>query len=92
MYDKKINLQPRVSYRMFQIFDSENQNQLSFSDFIDYLNMLLNGTQNEKSKFIFDIITQRKTDRFSKKQIFEFYKFMKEDQDQENFFESISEE
>lgn len=52
--------------------------------------MLLNGNQNEKSKFIFDIITQKKTDRFSKNQLFDFYKLMKEDE--EDFFESISEE
>lgn len=54
--------------------------------------MLLNGRQSEKSKFIFEIITQRKTDRFSKKQLFEFYKFMKEDQNEDDFFESFSED
>lgn len=87
MFANKINLETKISHLIFKQFDSENQNRLTFGDFIDYLNMLLNGTQKEKTRFIFDMITEKKTSEFTKTQLFHYYKILKND-DMEDFFDS----
>lgn len=65
---------------MFHILDSKKVGALCFSDFVGYLNLLLNGEQKDKSRLIFDLLTQKRKHFFTIEDLQEFYCLVKSEQ------------
>ncbi|KAM3139717.1 hypothetical protein pb186bvf_008175 [Paramecium bursaria] len=53
-----LGLEQQLSDRIFAQIDSDKDGQINFENFLQYLNMLLNGTPEEKALFSFKLLTQ----------------------------------
>ena len=84
MFNKKIFPNNKVASRIFRIADDDKNNKISFSEFMKYIFLLLEGTKEKKSKFIFDMICIRKKDFFEFEDLFDFYRIVNYE-NEENF-------
>ena len=65
-----------MANRIFRIVDDDKNAKISFSEFMKYIFLLLEGTKGKKSKFIFDIIAIKKKSYFEFEDLFSFYKIV----------------
>jgi len=50
---------------MFNVIVSDIKANMCFSDFVGYLNLLLNGSEDQKFRFMFELITNKKKNEFT---------------------------
>lgn len=82
----------QVAKRMFDIVDFNNLDQIEFTEFMNYIFLLLDGTKEEKAMYIFKMIAQKKTDEFDLQDLIEFYKMIDYRDDQNSSIQSLIEE
>ncbi len=74
MFSKKIYTSSEISFRMYLTIDSDRSGNIDFEEFMKYIILLLEGSQEEKSQFIFNFISIRKKSKFFElEDLIEFY-------------------
>ena len=66
---------------MYDQIDTDINNKIEFSEFMEYIILVLNGTQLEKNYFIFKFISGKKKLFFSKKDLIDCYKIVNKHED-----------
>lgn len=63
----------KVADRMFDIVDRDGSSQIDFIEFMKYIFLLLDGSKDEKSNFIFSMIANKGKDAFTFHDLTSFY-------------------
>ena len=69
-----------VAHRLFSVVDIDNSGQLDFEEFMKYLFMLLEGTQKEKTGFIFKMIAGQENENFKIDDLTDYYMIINNDE------------
>lgn len=63
----------KVADRMFDIVDKDTSNNINFIEFMKYIFMMVDGTKEEKSSFIFKMIAFKEKSTFNLQDLTHFY-------------------
>ena len=70
-----------VADRMFDIVDRDNSSQIDFIEFMKYIFLLLDGSTDEKSQFIFRMVAYKDKEVFGFRELAAFYRIVDADED-----------
>lgn len=66
----------KVGDRLFTVVDRDNSGLIDFVEFMKYLFLLLDGSKDEKTTFVFKMIADKKRMEFNKDDLARFYKMV----------------
>lgn len=82
----------QVARRMFDIIDFNNKDQIEFIEFMHYIFLLVDGSKEEKARYIFKMIARKTNEEFDLEDLMGFYKMIDYRDDLNNSMMSFIEE
>ena len=70
-----------IADRMFDVVDRDDSSQIDFIEFMKYIFLLLDGSTDEKSQFIFQMVAFKNKETFGFKDLAAFYKIIDMEED-----------